>query len=125
MEQQNTEQNQNAAPQITLKSIFSGDILGHKFLKKQANLLILIVMLTILYIDNRYNSQQELIEIDKLKKELINAKYDALSVSSELTVRSRQSRIEEFITRRKLCRTVADCGYPTLSHKKKQLTHKQ
>ena len=98
MEQQNTEQNQNAAPQITLKSIFSGDILGHKFLKKQANLLILIVMLTILYIDNRYNSQQELIEIDKLKKELINAKYDALSVSSELTVRSRQSRIEEFIT---------------------------
>lgn len=98
MEQQNTEQNQNAAPQITLKSIFSGDILGHKFMKKQANLLILIVMLTILYIDNRYNSQQELIEIDRLKKELINAKYDALSVSSELTVRSRQSRIEEFIT---------------------------
>ena len=98
MEQQNTEHNQNAAPQITLKSIFSGDILGHKFLKKQANLLILIVMLTILYIDNRYNSQQELIEIDRLKKELINAKYDALSVSSELTVRSRQSRIEEFIT---------------------------
>lgn len=98
MEQQNTQQNQNAAPQITLKSIFSGDILGHKFLKKQANLLILIVMLTILYIDNRYNSQQELIEIDRLKKELINAKYDALSVSSELTVRSRQSHIEEFIT---------------------------
>ena len=82
MEQQNTEQNQNAASQITLKSIFSGDILGHKFLKKQANLLILIVMLTILYIDNRYNSQQELIEIDRLKKELINAKYDALSVQA-------------------------------------------
>lgn len=83
---------------ITLKSILGGDILAHEFLRRQANLLILIVFLTILYIDNRYSSQQELIEIDRLKKELVDIKYDALTISSELTEKSRQSRIEKYIS---------------------------
>ena len=91
MEQQNTTSQQESDSHITLKSILGGDILAHSFLKRQANLLILIVLLTILYIDNRYSSQQELIEIDRLKKELTDIKYDALTISSELTERSRQS----------------------------------
>ena len=66
--------------------------------KLDARLLILIMILTVLYIDNRYSSQQELIEIDKLKKDLIDIKYDALTRSSELMEKSRQSRIEEYIS---------------------------
>lgn len=96
MEQQ--ENNTQGTPQITLKSILGGDILAHNFLKRQANLLILIVILTIIYINNRYESQREIIEIDHLKKELVDTKYDALTISSELTERSRQSRIEEYIS---------------------------
>lgn len=84
-------------PHITFKSILGGDILAHNFLRRQTTLLILIVFLTILYIDNRYSSQQELIEIDRLKKELTDIKYDALTISSELTEKSRQSRIEEYL----------------------------
>lgn len=49
------------------------------------------------YINNRYECQLQLIEIDNLKKELIDIKYDALTRSSELMERSRQSRIEEYI----------------------------
>ena len=56
------------------------------------------MILVILYIDNRYSSQQEMIEIDRLKKELIDTKYDALTISSELREKSRQSRIEEYIS---------------------------
>ena len=97
MEQQDTTSQQQDSSHITLKSILGGDILAHDFLRRQANLLILIVILTILYIDNRYSSQQELIEIDRLKKELTDIKYDALTISSELTERSRQSHIEEYI----------------------------
>ena len=82
---------------ITFKSIMGGDILAHNFLRRQAALLVLIVFLTILYRDNRYSSQQELIEIDLLKKELIDIKYDAPTISSELTEKSRQSRIEEYL----------------------------
>ena len=52
----------------------------------------------IFYIHNRYASQQQQIEIDRLKKELTDIKYDALTRSSELMEKSRQSRIEEYIS---------------------------
>ena len=83
---------------MSIRSILGGDILANDFFKRQTSLLILIMILTILYIDNRYSSQQELIEIDRLKKELIDIKYDALTRSSELMEKSRQSRIEEYIS---------------------------
>lgn len=85
------------SPHITWRSILGGEVLVH-LMRKQANLIILIMILVILYIDNRYSSQQEMIEIDRLKKELIDTKYDALTISSELTEKSRQSRIEEYIS---------------------------
>ena len=83
---------------MSIRSILGGDILANDFFKRQTRLLILIMILTILYIDNRYSSQQELIEIDRLKKELTDIKYDALTRSSELMEKSRQSRIEEYIS---------------------------
>ena len=92
-------QQENASPKhMSIRSILGGDILANDFFKRQTSLLILIMILTILYIDNRYTSQQELIEIDRLKKELTDIKYDALTRSSELMEKSRQSRIEEYIS---------------------------
>ncbi len=82
----------------SIRSILGGDILANDFFKRQTGLLVLIMVLTVLYIDNRYTSQQELIEIDRLKKELTDIKYDALTRSSELMEKSRQSRIEEYIS---------------------------
>ena len=79
-------------------SIIGGDFIAHSFFRRQRNLLILVFIMTIIYIDNRYTSQRELIEIDRLKKELIEAKYSSLAISSELTERSRQSKIEEYIS---------------------------
>ena len=83
---------------MSIRSILGGDILANDFLKRQTSLLILVMILNILYIDNRYSSQQELIEIDKLKKKLTDTKYNALTRSSELMEKSRQSRIEEYIS---------------------------
>ncbi|MBR2497776.1 MAG: hypothetical protein IKB63_05445, partial [Parabacteroides sp.] len=84
----------SSSKHMSVRSILGGDILANDFFKRQTSLLILIMILTILYIDNRYSSQQELIEIDRLKKELTDIKYDALTRSSELMEKSRQSRIE-------------------------------
>ena len=103
MKEQNTnkqkKQKENASPKhMSIRSSLGGDILANDFFKRQTSLLILIMILTILYIDNRYTSQQELIEIDRLKKELTDIKYDALTRSSELMEKSRQSRIEEYIS---------------------------
>lgn len=83
---------------MSFKSILGGDILANDFFRRQTRLLILIMIFTIIYISNRYSCQQEMIEIDRLKKELIDIKYDALTRSSELTEKTRQSRIEEYIS---------------------------
>lgn len=84
----------------SLRSIVGGDILATDFFRRQAGMLFLIMVLIIIYINNRYECQQQLIEIDNLKKELTDIKYDALTRSSELMERIRQSRIEEYISTR-------------------------
>ena len=103
MENQNPKSKKNkkeaaSSKHMSIRSILGGDILANDFFKRQTTLLILIMVLTILYIDNRYSSQQELIEIDRLKKELTDRKYNALTRSSELMEKSRQSRREEYIS---------------------------
>lgn len=95
----NKEQSQREkGKKMSFKSILGGDILANDFFRRQTRLLILIMIFTIIYISNRYSCQQEMIEIDRLKKELIDIKYDALTRSSELTEKTRQSRIEEYIS---------------------------
>ena len=80
------------------KEIIGGDILATEFFRRQTKLLVLIMVLVLFYIHNRYACQQQMIEIDRLKQELTDIKYDALTRSSELMERSRQSRIEEYIS---------------------------
>ncbi|WP_299991787.1 FtsL-like putative cell division protein [uncultured Bacteroides sp.] len=92
-----TEKTKKTKGHTSLKNIIGGDILATDFFRRQTKMLVLIVVLVLFYIHNRYACQQQMIEIDKLKKELIDIKYDALTRSSELMERSRQSRIEEYI----------------------------
>ena len=92
-----TDKAMKAKNRTSLKNISGGDILATDFFRRQTKLLVLIMVLILFYIHNRYACQQQMIEIDKLKKELIDIKYDALTRSSELMEKSRQSRIEEYI----------------------------
>lgn len=85
---------------VSLIKILGGDILTHDFFRRQILLLVMLVVYAIIYISNRYVCQQQLIEIDVLKKQLTDIKYDALTRSSELTEKSRQSKIEEYVSTR-------------------------
>ena len=58
---------------------------------------ILITCFIIIYIGLRYNNQQKLIEVDNLNKELKDAKYKALSSTSLLTEKSRESNVLEML----------------------------
>lgn len=89
------ESHSNVVP--TLTKILYGDILYTSFIRKQIGVLLLITFFIIIYISNRYNCQQDLIEIDRLTKELKDAKYKALSSSSQLTEKSRESRVLEML----------------------------
>jgi hypothetical protein len=81
--------------------MIGGDILVTDFLHRQFKLLVMIIVLILFYIHNRYICQQQIIEIDRLKQELTDIKYDALTRSSELMEQSRQSHIEEYIKQHK------------------------
>ena len=93
-----TEKNKEKKTRASWKNIIGGDILATDFFRRQTKLVVLIMVLILFYIHNRYVCQRQMIEIDKLKKELVDIKYDALTRSSELTERTRQSRIEEYVS---------------------------
>lgn len=82
---------------LNLKSIVGGDILATTAVRKQIGVILLIVFFMLVYISDRYSCQQSLIQIDKLNEELNDAKAKALSSSSKLTEKSRESRVLEML----------------------------
>ena len=97
IEEQAREDEQPLSSNFTLKKILGGDRFSAHFLRNNIGLIVLIVVFVIIYISNRYSVQKDLIEIDKLETELSDAKYRALSSSSQLTERSRESHVLEIL----------------------------
>ena len=87
------EDEQPLSRNFTLTKILGGDILSTEAIRSQIWLMLLIAAFTVVYVSNRYSCQKKLIEINKLNKELQDAKYKALSISSELTEMSRESNV--------------------------------
>ena len=93
--QQATEDEMPLTKNITLRKILGGDILSADIIRKQIWLILIIVLFIVVYISNRYKCQQNLIKIDNLQSELEDAKYRALSSSSDLTQQTRESKVLE------------------------------
>lgn len=79
---------------ISVSHILGGGILSEDFVVKQSKLLILIALLFVVFISNRYSCMQKLTEIEDLKRQLKDVKYENLVISTRLTMNSRQSQIE-------------------------------
>ena len=97
IKEQATEEERPLASNLTFNKILGGDILNTSTIRRQVWLLLLIACFCVVYISNRYSCQKNLIEIDKLKKELQDAKYKALSSSSQLTEKSRESNVLQLL----------------------------
>jgi len=78
---------------LTLRKILGGDFLSAKLVRRNIWPLVLIVFFTVVYVAVRYQCQQDLIQIDKMESRLKDAKYRALSSSSTLTERCRESQV--------------------------------
>ena len=89
------EDEQPASRYFTLAKILGGDILSAHLVRRQILLILIIVMFTIVYVTKRYSCQQKQIDIARLKQQLVNSRYKALSISSELTELSRESNVLE------------------------------
>lgn len=86
----------------SFKDLLSGGILVKNFATKQYKFLIIIGILFIVYIDNRYHCEKNIAEEVKLKKELKDIKFQSLIISSELTKLSRRTHILELIQARNI-----------------------
>lgn len=87
------EEDTTPTSRITFREILGGNMLSAHWIRSQIWLMLLIVVFTFTYVAFRYQCQQDMIKINKLKNDLKDAKYKALSTSSELTERCRESNI--------------------------------
>ena len=86
------EEEESGSASFTLRKILGGDILTAQIIRKQIWLFMLIVFFIIIYISNRYSIQKDL-----LQKELQDTKYKALSTSSQITEKSRESNVLDML----------------------------
>ena len=95
------EEDPKPSSSMTLRTILGGDFLTAEMVRQQIWLFVLIVIFSIVYVAFRYQCQQDMIAIDKMEKELLDAKYKALSSSSTLTEKCRESHVLEALKNNK------------------------
>jgi hypothetical protein len=92
-----SEEDPKPSGQLNLRTILGGDLLTTEVVRSQIWLFVLIVAFSIVYVAFRYQCQQDMIAIDKLEQRLTDAKYKALSSSSTLTEKCRESHVLEIL----------------------------
>jgi hypothetical protein len=93
MQSQPNEAGTDTSKKRGFRQWMNGDILTTEFVRSQIFLFLLFCVIAIFYIDNRFACEQQIVKINRLKEQLTNAKYEALTTSSILMQISRQSQI--------------------------------
>ena len=78
----------------SVMQLLAGDLLMHPFVKRQMGLIVLIVCLAVLYEGNRYGCQKQVVEIQRVRKEVIDLHNESVALHNELMQKSLQSNIE-------------------------------
>lgn len=79
----------------SLKEVVQSMNIDGRWFFQQIPLLLLILCGILLMVTNRYQAQQEIIEKEELQHAVEDWRFRSLTRSSELTTRTRQSKIEE------------------------------
>lgn len=95
------EEDPKPSSSLNLRTILGGDLLTTDVVRSQIWLFVLIVAFSLVYVAFRYQCQQDMIKIDRLEGELRDAKYKALSSSSTLTEKCRESHVLEVLKQNK------------------------
>jgi len=87
---------------IFLKGLISGTVISDSIILKDIRYSVLIVLLAIIFIANRFNAERMEREITVLEQEVRDLRAEALSVSADLGSVSRQSEITDLVKERGL-----------------------
>lgn len=88
-----SESDRSYTPSLTLRQIIGGGILDTKIFREQVGFIFFCTLIILVYVGLRYKCQKSLIDIAALEVELKDARYKALSSSSELTEKTRESQV--------------------------------
>ena len=77
--------------------ILGGTVLTEDFFWKNARFIITVFIIIVLYISNRYSCIEKMAKIEKLQRELKDAKYESLTISAQLMGVSRESKVEDLV----------------------------
>ena len=68
-----------------------------EYITKHTPMFLLIMVLTFVFIANRYSCQKKIREIDLKQQTLKDLRYESLSISSELMEETSSARIEQLV----------------------------
>lgn len=80
-----------------VKDVLSGNVLVRDYLVRHIPYIILLVVLAIFYIANRYKNEKIAIEEQALKEELKNMRSESITTAAELMRISRQSEVVRLV----------------------------
>lgn len=95
------EEDAKPSSQVSLRTILGGDLLTTEVVRAQIWLFVLVVCFATIYVAFRYQCQQDMITIDRLEGELKDAKFKAMSSSSTLTEKCRESHVLDILRQNK------------------------
>lgn len=99
--------------------VFGGSVLTEDFFTKNLRFIIVLILIIFIFISYRYTVLRKISEVESLESKLKDAKYEALSISAELTKASRQSEIEQRIAKEGLDLKVSNQPYYVIKAEKK------
>ncbi|MCD7713341.1 MAG: hypothetical protein LUI08_00185 [Prevotella sp.] len=97
IKEQVSEDDTPAGSNFSLRKIIGGEFLTAEIVRRQIWVVLLVALFLVIYIAEDYSYKKYIIEIDRLNTQLKAAKYRALSVESDLTEHTRESRIIELL----------------------------
>ncbi|SDC39058.1 FtsL-like putative cell division protein [Williamwhitmania taraxaci] len=80
-----------------LKGLMTGNMLAKEPFVKQIPYLGFIVLLTVLYIGNRFRTERIVSESEKLRKEVVNLRSESITTAAELMNISRQTEVARMV----------------------------
>lgn len=80
-----------------VKDVLSGNVLVRDYLVRHIPYIILLVILAIFYIANRYKNEKIAIEEQALKEDLKNLRSESITTAAELMRISRQSEVVKLV----------------------------
>jgi hypothetical protein len=76
-----------------IKEIIAGDVFLRETVQKQFLYVLLLFVLSLFYVNNRFLYEKELREVNRMRNELVDLRYRSLTISKELKLAGRRTMI--------------------------------